>query len=577
MAQASYGSHETGAPGKARLAGRRAPSGGGGSPETAGSRRRTRQTRILAPGPRSALLLLASLAACGDRPADGPFDLVLAGGTVVDGTGAPGVRADVGVQGDRIAFVGDLSDARAVRRIDVTGLVVAPGFIDPHTHSRAHIRDMPGAEPFVLQGVTTLTEGNDGGSPVPLGPFLDSVAAALPTPNFAMFVGHGSVREAVLGTADRAPTTDEMERMKALVAEAMEQGALGLSTGLAYVPGNYAETDEIVELARVADSYGGIYISHMRDEGGGVLESVRETIHIGEEADIPVQMTHHKVGGHRQWGLSEESIRLMREARGRGVDITFDQYPYTASQTGLGFIVPAWARAGDSLEVRLADPGQNARIRQGMLAFIEERFANDPARIQLVSCDFDSTLAGMTLAQVLEQQGRPGTADAIADLVLEFDGRGRCGAILHSYDEGDVERFLQSEYGMIGSDGSLVPFGQGSPHPRGYGAYARVLGRYVRERGVIPLEEAVRRMTSAPAARLGFAERGVVREGMVADLVAFDPAEIADRATFQDPHQYAVGVKTVLVAGTPVVEEGRHTGARPGRILYGPGHAKGEN
>lgn len=518
------------------------------------------------------LLLLASLSACGER---GPLDLILEGGTVVDGTGAPGVRGDVGVLGDRIAAVGDLSDVQATRRIDATGLVVAPGFIDPHTHTRAHIRDIPTADPFILQGVTTLIEGNDGGSPVPLGPFLDSVAAAGPAPNFAMFIGHGSVREAVMGTADRAPTPDELDRMKALVAEGMQQGALGLSTGLAYVPGNYATTEEVVELARVAASYGGIYISHMRDEGAGVLESVRETIRIGQEADIPVQMTHHKVGGHRQWGLSEESIRLMGEARARGIDVTFDQYPYTASQTGLGFIVPAWARAGDSLRVRLADPEQGSLIREGMLAFIEERFADDPARIQLVSCDFDSTLVGMTLADVLDREGRPKTADAIADLVLEFDDLGRCGAILHSYDEGDVERLLRSEYGMIGSDGSLVPFGEGSPHPRGYGTYARVLGRYVRERGVVSLEEAIRRMTSAPAARLGFAERGRIVEGMVADLVAFDPEEIADRASFQEPHRYAVGVQVVLVAGEPVVEDGRATGARPGRILHGPGRMGG--
>lgn len=530
-------------------------------------RTRRRGHRLGAAG--HALLLMVALTSCGGP--GGRLDLVLEGGTVVDGSGAPGVRADVGVRNGLVAALGDLSGASAARRLDATGLVVAPGFIDPHTHTRGHIRDIPTADPFVLQGVTTLVDGNDGSSPIPLAPFLDSVSAARPAPNFAMFIGHGSVREAVMGTADREPTPDELERMKALVAEGMQEGALGLSTGLAYVPGNYATTEEVVELARVAASYGGIYISHMRDEGAGVLESVRETIRIGEEAGIPVQMTHHKVGGHRQWGLSEESIRLMREARERGVDVTFDQYPYTASQTGLGFIVPAWARAGDSLEVRLADPEQGRRIRDGMLAFIEERFANDPARIQLVSCDFDTTLAGMTLAEVLEREGRPQTADAIADLVLDFDRQGRCGAILHSYDEGDVERFLQSEYGMIGSDGSLVPFGEGSPHPRGYGTYARVLGRYVSERGVLTLEEAVRRMTSAPAARLGLSDRGLVREGMVADLVAFDADGIADVATFQDPHRYAVGVRIVLVGGVPIVEDGSVTGARPGRILFGPG------
>jgi N-acyl-D-amino-acid deacylase len=448
---------------------------------------------------------------------------------------------------------------------------VAPGFIDPHTHTRGHIRDMPTAEPWLRQGVTTLVEGNDGSSPIPLGPFLDSVAAARPVPNFAMFIGHGSVREAVMGTANRAPTPIELDSMKALVARGMEDGALGLSTGLAYVPGTYATTEEVIELARVAGEYRGIYISHMRDEGAGVLASVRETIRIGEEAGIPVQMTHHKVGGHAQWGRSEESIRLMREARERGVDVTFDQYPYTASSTGLSFLIPKWAMAGDSLAARLAMPAERRRILRDMLDFIDERFGNDPDRIQLVSCDFDPSLGGRTVGDVLRERGKGETPTDIAELALEFDARGRCGAILHSYDEGDVVRFLQSEYGMIGSDGSLVPFGEGFPHPRAYGTYARVLGRYVREQGVITLEEAVRRMTSAPALRLGFSDRGEIREGMVADVTVFDPDQISDQATFQDPHRYAVGVTWVLVGGAVVLEDGTITGARPGRILYGPG------
>jgi len=515
------------------------------------------------------VLLLAAAAACGAPR----YDVVLEGGTVVDGSGAPARVADVAIAGGRIAKVGDASGDRAGRRIDAGGLVVAPGFIDPHTHTRGHIRDMPTAEPWLRQGVTTLVEGNDGSSPVPLGPFLDSVAAARPVPNFAMFIGHGSVREAVMGTANRAPTPTELDSMKALVARGMEDGALGLSTGLAYVPGTYAATDEVVALAKVAAGYGGIYISHMRDEGAGVLASVRETIRIGEEAGIPVQLTHHKVGGHAQWGQSEESIRLMREARGRGVDVTFDQYPYTASSTGLSFLIPKWAMAGDSLEARLALPAQRRRIVGDMLAFIDERFGNDPDRIQLVSCDFDPSLGGRTVGDILRERGKGGTPTDIAELTLEFEAKGRCGAILHSYDEGDVVRFLRSEYGMVGSDGSLVPFGEGFPHPRAYGTYARVLGRYVREQGVITLEEAVRRMTSAPAHRLGFADRGEIREGMVADLAVFDPDEISDRATFQDPHQYAVGVRYVFVGGKPVLDDGTITEARPGRILYGSGRS----
>ncbi|HKJ00924.1 MAG TPA: D-aminoacylase [Longimicrobiales bacterium] len=527
--------------------------------------------RFVAAGPGRSLALCALVAAAACGGSGGTYDLILEGGTVVDGTGADRRVADVAIREGRIAKVGDASGDEAARRIDARGLVVAPGFIDPHTHTRGHIRDMPAVRPFLFQGVTTLVEGNDGSSPVPLGPFLDSVAAARPSPNFAMFIGHGSVRQRVMGTANRAPTAQELDSMKALVSQGMEQGALGLSTGLAYVPGTYATTEEVIELAKVAAAHGGIYISHMRDEGAGVLESVRETIRIGEEAGIPVQMTHHKVGGHRQWGQSEESIRLMREARARGVDVTFDQYPYTASSTGFSFLIPKWAMSGDSLQVRLAVPATRARIMADMLDFIDERFGNDPERIQLVTCGFDPSLGGRTVGSILRDRGKAGTATDIAELSLEFDAAGGCGAILHSYDEGDVVRFLQSEYGMVGSDGSLVPMGEGFPHPRAYGTYPRVLGRYVREMGVITLEEAVRRMTSAPARRLGFGDRGELQEGWVADVAVFDPEEVSDRATFEDPHQYAVGMKYVLVGGELVLDDGAYTGARPGRILFGPG------
>jgi N-acyl-D-aspartate/D-glutamate deacylase len=386
-----------------------------------------------------------------------------------------------------------------------------------------------------------------------------------------MFVGHGTVRRRVMGTANRAPTADELERMKELVAQGMSEGALGLSTGLAYVPGQYARTEEVIELSKVAARHGGVYISHMRDEGGGVLNSVRETIRIGEEAGIPVQMTHHKVGGRKQFGQSVQSIQLMREARARGVDVTFDQYPYTASSTGLGLIFPAWAHADGKLAERLGDPAQRARIKEGMLAFIDERFGDDPSKIQLVRCDADAAYAGKTIADLLRAEGKPLTQSATADKIIELELKGGCGTIFHAYDEGDVVRFLQSDYGMIGSDGALSAPGDGSsPHPRAYGTYPRVLGRYVREQGVLSLESAVRKMTSFPAQRLGLQDRGLLREGMVADIAVFDPRTVGDRATFEQPHQYSVGVLYVLVDGQLVVERGAHTGARPGRVLYGP-------
>lgn len=523
---------------------------------------------------RSTLLAAAafSFVGCSDVT---DFDLILANGLVIDGTGADALVADVGVRAGRIEEVGDLSDRSADTRIDVSGEVVAPGFIDPHTHSRGAIFEIPTADNFVLQGVTTMVEGNDGSSPLHLRAWFDSLTSAGGTaPNFAMFVGHGSVRREVMGAEDRPPSDGELERMKELVADAMDDGALGLSTGLFYLPGSFASTEEVIELARVAAERGGIYISHMRNEGDGVFESIRETIRIGREADIPVQMTHHKIGAWRNFGRASESLALIEEARAEGVDITFDQYPYTASSTGLSAIIPRWAQEGDRLAERLREPATRSRIVEEIIDWMEMRFAGDPSKIQLVSCDFGDDvsgfpdeMAGLTLADVLVARGVSPESHAVADLILEIDAAGGCGAIFHGFDEGDVRTLMASGHGMIGSDGSLVHFGQASPHPRGYGTFPRVLGRYSRELGVISLVEAVRRMTSAPAERLGFHDRGRIEPGLVADITVFDPETVIDRATFENPHQYPVGIRYVFVNGVLVAREGEVTGARPGAIL----------
>jgi len=499
------------------------------------------------------------------------FDVVIAGGRVVDGTGAGWFLADVGVRGDRIAAIGDLRTAAATTRIDATGLVVAPGFIDPHVHARERIFTIPTAEGYLLQGLTTVVDGNDGSSPLPLGPWFEKVQAATVSPNVALFVGQGTVRESVMGTANRKATPAEVAQMQAIVATAMQDGALGLSTGLAYVPGTFTPTDEIVALARIAREHGGIYISHMRDEGGGVLDSVKETIAIGEGAKIPVQISHHKVGGRKQFGQSVQSLALIAAARARGVDVTFDQYPYTASQTGLSLIFPRWALADDKLNERLASAGQRREIKTGMLSFIDERFGDDPSRIQLVRCGHDPALAGKTVKDLLVAAKQPLTQSAMADMVIELQLEGGCSAIFHAYDEPDVERFMQSPFGMIGSDGSLTRPGDGAPHPRAFGTYPRVLGHYVRERKVLPLEDAIRKMTSFPAARLGLTDRGVLKTGLAADITVFDAASIADRATFTDPHHYSLGVRYVLVNGQVTIDRGVHTGRRAGRVLRGPG------
>ncbi len=503
------------------------------------------------------------------------FDLILRGGRVIDGTGNPWVRADVGVRGDRIARIGDLTDAVAGRDIDATGLVVAPGFIDPHTHAVRGIFDVPTADNYLLQGVTTLTEGNDGSSPFPIGPHLARIAETAISPNWAVFVGQGTIRSEVVGADDREPTPDELDRMRALVAEAMAQGALGLSTGLFYVPGSFTSTEEVIELSKVAATHGGIYISHMRDEAQRLLDSVRETVRIGEEAGLPVQMTHHKAISKDMWGQSVESLALVDAARARGVDITIDQYPYTASQTTINALVPQWAQAGgrDELLARLDDPETRRRIRGEIVYRIEhDRGGGDPQNVVIGLCTWDRSLEGKSLAEILAERETEVTLANAADLVMEIIIRGGARAIYHAMDEADVERIMQHPVTAIGSDGGVSVFGESVPHPREYGTFARVLGRYVRERGVLTLEEAVRKMSGATAQRLGLQNRGVLREGLFADIAVFDPATIQDRATFAEPHQYAEGIAYVLVNGTLVVDDGRHTGARPGRVLYGPGH-----
>ena len=517
------------------------------------------------------LVLLAAPLAAQD---EGPFDLLIRGGRVVDGAGNPWLRADVAVRGDRIARIGHLPDADAGRVIDAAGLVVAPGFIDPHTHAVRGVFDVPTADNYLLQGVTTLTEGNDGASPWPVGEHLARIADTRISPNWGIFAGQGTIRRLVLGADDRDPTPDELDRMRRLVAEAMEQGAFGLSTGLFYVPGSFSSTEEVIALSEVAAGYGGIYISHMRDEALRLLDSVRETIRIGEEAGIPVQMTHHKAISRDMWGRSADSLALVDAARARGVDVTIDQYPYTASQTGITAVVPQWAQAGGTRELiaRLRDPETRRRIREEIVFRIEhDRGGGDPANIVIGLCAWDRSLEGKSLADILAGREIETTTANAADLVMEIVERGGARAIYHAMDERDVERIMRHPATAIGSDGGVSVFGAGVPHPREYGAFARVLGRYVRERGVLTLEEAVRKMSGATAARLGLQDRGLLREGFFADVAVFDPERVIDRATFEQPHQYAAGVEYVLVNGVLVVDGGEHTGARPGRVLHGPG------
>jgi N-acyl-D-amino-acid deacylase len=506
------------------------------------------------------------------------IDLLIKNARIVDGTGAPAYQGDIAVRGDTILRIAPRIDGPATKVVDAGGKVIAPGFIDIHVHARDSIFKVPTADNCVRQGVTTLIEGPDGSSPLPIGAFLDRVAKARIVPNFAMFVGQGSVRDSVMGAVDRRATPEELEQMRKIVRQGMLDGAFGLSTGLFYVPGAFTPTDEVVELAKVAGQMHGIHISHMRDEATHVLDSVRETIEIGEKGGLPTQITHHKIIGALNWGKSVDTLRMVDEARARGVDVTIDQYPYTASSTSIqAALLPAWASEGGRARMlaRLKDDAARSRIRTETIRLIkEERGGGDPNNVQISACEWDPSLAGKRLSEVTIARRLEPTVENAADTALWMVEQGECLAIFHAINEQDLQRILKHPGTMIASDGSIPIYGQASPHPRSYGTFARVLGRYVRELKVITLEDAVRKMSGSPAKRLGLADRGLLKEGLKADLVVFDPAVVRDTATFEKPHQYAEGVALVVINGEVVFENERLTAARPGRVLYGPGHER---
>jgi dihydroorotase/N-acyl-D-amino-acid deacylase len=399
---------------------------------------------------------------------------------------------------------------------------------------------------------------------VPLGPFLARV-------NFGSFIGQGSIRAAVMGDVNRPPTAEEIAKMRDLVEQGMKDGAFGLSSGLFYIPGSFSTTEEVIELAKVAGRFGGIYISHMRDEASRVLDSVKETIAIGERGGLPAQVTHHKIIGPANWGRSLETLRLIDEARARGVDATIDQYPYTASSTGIqAALLPPWAQEGgrQATIARLKDPATREKIKLETIRLIRnERGGGDPKNVVLAACEWDQKLAGKSLADIARLRGMDPTIENAAEAALWIIEQGGCQGIFHAINEEDLDRILRHPATMIGSDGEIPIFGRANPHPRSYGTFARVLSVYVRERKSIKLEDAVRKMASFPAQRLGLSDRGLLRPGMKADIAVFDPVSVRDAATFEKPHAYAEGFLCVIVNGQIVFESGGMTGARPGRVL----------
>jgi dihydroorotase/N-acyl-D-amino-acid deacylase len=499
------------------------------------------------------------------------WDVLIRGGTVLTGTGQPGFQADVAVRGDRIVRVSrdPLDPERATRVIDAEGKMVAPGFVDIHTHLDPLLR-LPDAESHVRQGVTTALGGPDGSSPWPLDEYMAEAQGLGLGLNVGYTIGHNTVRRAVMGLDDRAPTDGELDEMRDMIARGMDDGAWGISTGLKYLPGAFSNVDEVVALSEVAAERGGFYTSHLREEGLRLLESVSEAIEIGRRADIPVVLTHHKVVGAPMWGSSARTLAMVDSARAAGTDVMIDQYPYTASYSGITILVPAWAMAGgtDALLERMNEP----QLADSILAGIEDniindRGGNDLRRVQFGLVEWDRSLEGLTLYDWAEREGMDPTPATGARLVIEAVRRGGASGIYHAMSEEDVDAIMAHPQTMIGSDGRLVVPGDGHPHPRWYGTFPRVLGVYARDRGVLTVEQAVRKMTAMPAERIGLRERGQLRAGWFADLVVFDPETVADRATFQEPHQYPVGIDYVLVNGQITVDDGEYEDVRAGLVL----------
>ncbi|HEX2445726.1 MAG TPA: D-aminoacylase [Vicinamibacterales bacterium] len=496
------------------------------------------------------------------------FELLVRGGRVIDGTGAPARRADVGIRDGTVAVIGDLSGASAKDTIEATGLVVAPGFVDVHTHAD-DLAEHPLAENFVRMGVTTIVAGNCGSSSLDIAEAFTRIRSSGASVNFATLIGHNTVRSAVMGTERRPPRLGELDKMKSLVWKAMADGAVGFSTGLQYVPGTYAETPEIIELAKVAGSAGGIYASHMRNEGTALEEAVRETIAVGETAMCRVQVSHLKVDAPSRWGASARALDLIDAARKRGVDVRADQYAYTAASSNLGIRFPSWVLEGgqEKIRERLTDAATWQRVRSEMKQTLADRGLSDLSFATVASHAADPSLNGLTIKEAAAKQKGSDSADAQFEQARDMLLAGGATMVYHFMSDEDVDRIMRHPEVGVASDASVLTMGDGVPHPRGYGNNARVLGRYVRERRVITLEEAIRKMTSLPASHFRFGRRGVIREGWAADLVIFDPARVTDAATFERPHAYAAGIPHVVVNGIPVVKQGKHTAAKPGQVV----------
>jgi N-acyl-D-amino-acid deacylase len=507
--------------------------------------------------------LLAGCAAAAD------YDILIRNARVVDGSGNPWFRADVGVRDGKIVDVGRLRNRSAFREIDAAGRVLAPGFIDVHTHIEGVVEKLPRGDNYILDGVTTVITGNCGGSEVKLSEWFPKIEKLGLGLNVGTLIGHNSVRREVMGSANRLATPEEISKMQALVEQGMRDGAVGFSTGLIYTPGTYSNTDEVVALAKAAGKYGGVYASHMRDEGSKLLQAIEEAVTAGKAAGVPVQLSHFKIDNKSMWGNSTESIALVEKYRREGVDVVVDQYPYDRSSTNLGITLPSWALADgmDSIRKRLADPATRARIVDEMQTKLSGIGQKDYSYATVAGYTTDRSYDGKTITEIAALKGKPRTLRGEIDTILEIIDKGGAQMVYHSMGDEDVERIMRYPNTAFASDGGIREFGVGHPHPRSYGTNARVLARFVRERNVLTLEDAIRRMTSLPARTFGLRERGIIRADMAADLVLFDPASVEDKATFAAPHQYSQGFDFVIVNGKIAVENSKPTDVRAGKAV----------
>jgi N-acyl-D-amino-acid deacylase len=497
------------------------------------------------------------------------YDILIRNARVIDGSGNPWFRADIAVKDERIAALGDLQNASAGRIIDARERIVAPGFIDVHVHIEGNVERNPRADNFLLDGVTTVITGNCGSSELNLAQRFAKIEKLGLGINVASLVGHNSVRGEVMGAANRLATPDEIKRMQSLVDQAMRDGAVGFSTGLEYIPGTFSNTAEVIALAKAAAAHGGVYTSHMRDEGIHEIEAITEAVNVGREAHMPVEISHLKIDRPSVWGASDQSLALIEKFRREGVEVTADQYPYDRAATNLGIRLPSWALADGKIKERLADPQTRRKIAEAMKQNLAEMGAPDYSFATVARYAPAPEYEGKTVSEITALKHRPVGVDGDIETIFEMMSAGGASMIYRLMGEADIERIMRYPYTAVASDGGVTEMGRGNPHPRSYGTNARVLAEYVRVRGVITLPDAIRRMTSLPAQTFRLRGRGLLREGMMADLVVFDPARVEDKATFAKPHQYSQGFDFVMVNGKLAVEDRRLTDNRAGSIVRG--------